>query len=197
MPARPAAAANAEQSGQLRRRNRHHDSRGRLGEERRRVAICRGRIRDSRKVRVHSERRVEAAFSERHGHAAFDAIVRRTDHARCGSFDQHSLKRGFAREIQLRRHTANLVVNDVEELASAQLVSCVAKEHDDVAFRTECASDDAIGVLDQPDDSDDRRRQDTAAIGFVVQADVAARDRECRARDRLRPCLPPHDRTAT
>src|SRR5438067_1409226 len=63
------------------------------------------------------------------------------------------------------------------------------------------ARDDAIRALEKTDDTNHRRRVDGMAIGLVVEADVAARNRHVERSTRLanpfdRLCELPHDRRA-
>ena len=71
----------SEESSQLPRRDRHHHSRRRLAKS---AAVSRYLVDASgtpAKIHIDPEWRVEAAFGQRHGHAAFDAVVCRADHA--------------------------------------------------------------------------------------------------------------------
>ena len=63
----------------------------------------------------------------------------------------------------------------------------------------EAAADDAIRMLEQADDADDRRGIDRPAVRLVVQADVAAGDRHAERAAGLADALDglrelPHDR---
>ena len=79
------------------------------------------------------------------------------------SVDEQRLQRALGVEIQRRRHAAHQVVHDLQVLAAAELAAALAEQHDrrrPTAWNR--AADDAIGVLEQPDDADDRRRIDRA-----------------------------------
>ena len=82
-------------------------------------------------------------------------------------------------------------------LAAAELVVRVAQQHDGVAARFETAANHLVGVLDQPNDAQNRRRINRPAVGFVVQADVATGDRNLERNARGRDPFDRPRRTAT
>src|SRR5437660_987169 len=90
------------------------------------------------------------------------------------------------------------MVDDLEVFASAKLATVRAEQHDRIARFTEPAAHDAIRVLEQPDNANDRRWINRRAVGLVVQADIPAGDghteraaRGANPFDRLREL--PHD----
>ena len=73
-----------------------------------------------------------------------------------------------------------------------------AEQHDHRPRAPEDAAQHAVGVVEDPDHADDRRREDRAALGLVVETDVAARDRHLQgpagvAQPLHRPRELPHD----
>src|SRR5687768_10721040 len=68
-------------------------------------------------------------------------------------------------------------------LAAAYLTKIIAEQHHCRANRFERSRGGFRRIVEQADDAQYRRRENRAAFGFVVQADVAAgyRGRECAA----------------
>ena len=73
----------------------------------------------------------------------------------------------------------------LQVLAAAEFAEVLAEEHDVETVGGKHARQRARGVLDHADDADDRRRQNRAAVGLVVQAHVAAGDRNLERAARL------------
>ena len=69
------------------------------------------------------------------------------------------------------------VVHRRQVLAAAELSSIIAQQHDRRADRLEDSRRRLRRVVEQADHAEHRRREDRAALGFVVEADVAAGDR--------------------
>ena len=128
-----------------------------MSRERGRVAV------DGRHVDIGAEAGVEAAFRQRHGQAAFGAVVRRPDQAGRDALDEQALQRRLAREIERRRHAANQAVHDLQIFAAAELVA--ARRRAARRRRRRCWNvrrTTRVGVLDQTDDAEHRRRQHAA-----------------------------------
>ena len=81
-------------------------------------------------------------------------------------------------EVDRRRRPGLEAVDDLEILRAADLFPGLADEDDGVAGRPEAGPDGLADVLDEADDPQDGRRVDGQAFGVVVEADVAARDRD-------------------
>ena len=114
------------------------------------------------------------------------------------SVDEQRLQRALGVEIERRRHAAHQTVHDLQVLAAAELAAALAEQHDRRRpTRWKRAADDAVGVLEQADDADDRRRIDRLAVGFVVEADVAAGDRHVERAARRADAFDRLARTAT
>ena len=76
-------------------------------------------------------------------------------------------------------------VDDLQVLAAAELAAISRRAG---RWRRRCLGtprQHARRVLDQPDDADDRRRIDRLAVGLVVEADVAAGDRDVQRAARV------------
>ena len=126
--------------------------------------------------------------------------MRGSNQAPVGKRDEQRLQRALRRQIERRRFSPDNVVHHFQVLAASELAGAIrAQQHDHVARLLETAVHDAIRVLEEADDADDRRGMDRAAVRLVVEADVAAGNRHakgaaCRADalNRLREL--PHDR---
>ena len=140
---------------------------------------------------------VEATFGEGHREAAFGAVVRRLDQTVTDGADDEALQRPFAARSSAGGVPGHGVVQDCQIFAAAQLASIIAQEHDTRTVGFETAGDGVRRVLEQPDDAEHRCRIDRFAVGFVVEADIAAGDRESRAPGRRRRCREWPRRAAT
>ena len=96
----------------------------------------------------------------RHRQAAVRAVVRRPHQPLVGERDEQRLQRALGVQIERRRHAAHQIVHHLQVFAAAELAAPLAEQDDDVAGFLESPADDAIGVLQQTDDADDRRRID-------------------------------------
>ena len=89
------------------------------------------------------------------------------------------LQRRFALQIERRRHARPRVLCMRRQVfAAAELAEIIAQQDHRGAGRLERARHGLRRVLEQADDAEHRRREDRAAFGFVVEADVAAGDRD-------------------
>jgi hypothetical protein len=86
-------------------------------------------------------------------------------------------QRPLAPEVESRRCPPHDAVNGLEVLAAAEFAETLAEQDDRVTRRADAPREHAGGVLQQPDDAEDGRRVDGLAVGFVVEAHVAAGDR--------------------
>ena len=110
---------------------------------------------------------------------------------------QELLHRALAREIDARRHAAHQPVHGLEVFAAAQLAALLTHQDHGAPFAAEAAIDDGRGVVEETDDADDGRRQNGAPVGLIVQADVAAGDRNLEGAARLADALRRPGRAAT
>ena len=93
---------------------------------------------------------------------------------------------GLHREFASRSSTGTRSVrprhasDDRGVFAHRKIVACHAQQRDHVAFLLEAGLNHAPHVFDQSDHADHRRRQNSAAFGFVVKRDVAGNDRRVK-----------------
>ena len=81
-------------------------------------------------------------------------------------------------EVDLRRHTAEMVVSDLRPDGAVELVARLAEQDERLAgFGTEVGREATMHVVDHAEHTDDRRGQDRRRPRLVVETDVAARDR--------------------
>ena len=180
---------------------RHHHTRGRFAEQRRRM-VQRLASRDANAVNRHlgaDTAAVERRFGNGNGETAIRAVVRRPQQTLVCRSGEKGLKHLLGLEIDRRRPAANEIVRELQVLAPAQLAVILPKQQDDVTAVLKSPPHDAIGVLQQADDADDRCRVNRTTIGLVVEAHIAASNRHVEraarrpdALDRFREL--PHDR---
>src|SRR5687768_17454211 len=157
----------------IRRRRRYNDARGRLAEKGCGVvdAFVAGDVdRVDRHLRPYPAR-TETALRQRYRKPAVGAIMGRTDESVARKTDQKILQRAFALEVERRRYPPDEIVDRFQVLAAAKLAASFTEQDDKVTGFLEAPLEDTIGVLQQPDDADDRGRVDWASICLVIQAD--------------------------
>ena len=119
----------------------------------------------------------DAALGQRHGQAALGEVVRRAHEPFADGLQADLLHLHLDRQVDPRRRAAHHAVHRGKVLAAAQLLARAAEQHDDVAFGLEPLRRVVADVGEQADHGDRRRRRNRAAVGLVVEADVAADDR--------------------
>ena len=95
-------------------------------------------------------------------------------------------------EVDRGRAPAEVPVHDVRPLGAAELLAGLAEQVDDVAVAGEARPHAARDVVDHAEHADHRRGEDRPVAGLVVEAHVAAGDRDAelarsRRRARARP----------
>src|SRR5205823_79153 len=109
---------------------------------------------------------------------AIGAVVGRSEQPLRGERDEQRLEVTLATKIESRRRTAEKAERQLEMLTRAEFAGpAVAKQHDRVAGAFELPAHYAISVLEQPDNTDRRRRKNRTTVSLVVETDVAAGDR--------------------
>ena len=112
--------------------------------------------------------------------------------------DEQPLQRALARQIQRRRHAAHQPVHRLEILAAAELAEVVAEQDDVEPGRRETRASarvDASSIT--PTTPMTGVGRIALAVGLVVEADVAAGDRNVERAARLADARPRLPRTAT
>ena len=95
-----------------------------------------------------------------------------------GRVDEQLAQRALGSEVDLRREAAEVVVLDVGPLRAGELLAGLPEQQHPVAGGREARGGARGDVLDHAEHRDDRRRQDRGLAGLVVEADVAAGDRD-------------------
>ena len=160
-------------------RQRHDNARGGLSEQRPGQRDSRRPVERLRRQRhVHPAAAVEAALGQRDRDAALRAVVRRLEQPVGGRIHEQPLQRALEVRVQRRRPAPHQPVHDLQILAAAELGAGRAQQHDHGPGLAEHPPERASRVLDHAHDTQDGRRVDGLAVGLVVQAHVAAGDRD-------------------
>ena len=174
-PTRPGAV---QQRADVLARHGNHDARRRFRKQRRdrgpRGGASTGGQID---VQPHTAG-TERALRERHREPSFGAVVRRSQQPFTRRRHQQLLKRLLRFQIDVGRHAGDHALHHLQVLAAAELMARLAEQHDRVAAAFESAPKHLARILDQADDAENRRRINRLPVGLVVQADVAAGNRD-------------------
>jgi hypothetical protein len=93
---------------------------------------------------------------------------------------EHAGERLLACQVNPRRHAAEVLVGDPGPLRAGQLRPRLAQHQQHIAVVGEAHRHALADVLDQAEHADDRGGMDGRRAGGVVEADVAARDRDAQ-----------------
>ena len=121
----------------------------------------------------------ERTLRKRHREAALRTVVSRSREpfARCE--DQQLLQCSFCVQIHLGRHACDYALGRLQlVLAAPEFMPGLTEQNDRVAAALEAAAEHLARVLNEPHDTQHGRRIDRPAIGFVVEADIAAGNRD-------------------
>ena len=107
--------------------------------------------------------------------------ARRRPARRATPTSQHLGEQLLAREVDLRRHAAEVAGGDLRPDRAVELVAGVAEQDQRLAgLGAEAGRDAPVHVVDDAEHADHRGRQDRGRPGLVVEADVAAGDRDAQ-----------------
>ena len=96
---------------------------------------------------------------------------------------EHLGEQLLALEIDARRQPAEMVGGDLRPDRAVELVAGVAEQDQRLPrFGAQPGRDAPVDVVDHAEHADDRRREDRRGAGLVVEADVAAGDRNAKRR---------------
>ena len=102
--------------------------------------------------------------------------MRRIDKAVPGGVDHDVGELPLDAEVDARWASAEVLVDDVSPLRARQLVAGGAEQVDLVTLGGEAVPSTPGDVVDDPEHTHDRGRQDRLVAGLVVEADVATGD---------------------
>ncbi len=154
--------------------DRHQGAGGRLGEQRHEGVTVRHRGQRDRGTDVAGERRLEQRLRE----SAVREVVGGGHDAVARGVLQQGGQCLLGGEVEHRRQPAEVAVHDVGPLRAGELLAGLAEQEDPLTRGGEPGRRTTRDVLDDTEHGDDRGRQDRCLAGLVVEADVAARDRD-------------------
>src|SRR5262245_58179226 len=88
------------------------------------------------------------------------------------------MQRRLTAQIERRRNATDETVHHLQVLTPAELVARFPEQYHQIALSSKGATDHGTSVLDYTDYANYRRRQDSTSVGLVVEAHIAAGDRD-------------------